>query len=50
MTDLLEQKLNAMYDANQPDEKFAEQLEQQLRMMHRQPGICQESCVNGMAS
>lgn len=37
MTDLLEQKLNAIYDANQPDEEFAEQLEQQLKMMHRQP-------------
>lgn len=34
MTDVIESKLQTMYDENQPDPAFAEQLEQELRRMH----------------
>ncbi len=34
MTDVIENKLQTMYDENQPDPAFAEQLEQELRRMH----------------
>lgn len=34
MTDVIENKLQMMYDENQPDSVFADQLEQELRRMH----------------